>query len=78
MSKTLNLQLQLAIFPSCLHLFSLFPLRPVLQPQTEAAHPQGPGHVRHSQWTVLLLHVQLRSRAGGRLQAAPGEQAAQS
>lgn len=52
--------------------------RAVLQPQAEATHPPGPGHVRDSQRTVLLLHVQLRSRAGDGLQAAFGEQAAQS
>lgn len=52
--------------------------RAVLQPQAEAAHPKGLGHVRDSQRTVLLLHVQLRRRAGDRLQAASGEQAAQS
>lgn len=34
--------------------------------------------MRDSQWAVLLLHVQLRSRAGDGLQAASGEQAAQS
>lgn len=52
--------------------------RAVLQSQTEAAHPQGLGHVCNSQRTVLLLHVQLRRRAGGGLQAASGEQTAQS
>lgn len=54
----------------------LLSLRAVLQPQTTAAHPQGPGHVCDSQRTVLLLHVQLWSGAGGRFQATSGEQAA--
>lgn len=65
------------LLPSCLFLI-LPPPRAVLQPETEAAHPQGLGHVRDSQWAVLLLHVQLWRRAGDGLQAASGEQAAQS
>lgn len=62
--------------PAHLSAISPSPSRAVLQPQTEAAYPQGLGHVRDSQRAVLLLHVQLRSRAGDGLQAASGEQAA--